>query len=92
MQAAVPVTLAEIPGTVDSERLVLMMENGSDGTTLLLCQQSWAEGIGWFTQSRVEIAPAQLPLLRQSLGGKSAAPVRSAPLAASRPSHLRIVG
>lgn len=88
------VMLAEIPGTAEDERLAVYLETGHGaGSSLSLCQQSWAEGIGWFTQSRVEIDPAQLPLLRQALGAKAALPSKPQRLAEPKTAHrLRVVG
>ena len=38
-----------------------------------LHEQSWTDGIGWFTQSRVRVDSTQLPFIRQALGDGSPA-------------------
>lgn len=62
------VVLASIPAS-DEERLLLVMVTAPEGQSHLeLQQQSFSPGIGWYTQSRVEIAPHQVAALRNSLG------------------------
>ena len=92
MSHAEPVLLAEIPGTDDDSRLAVFLTNRDGDSVMSLCQQSWAEGIGWFSQSSVEIDPTQLGMLRQALGHGSAkaTPFRSA--VSPRPHSLRVVG
>ena len=59
---------------------------------MTLCQQSWADGIGWFSQSSVEIDPSQLPMLRQALGLGQAKPATFRQAVSTRTHSLRVVG
>ena len=77
-------TLSELPGVGANER-VLMVHVYVDRlaeSRVELRQQTWAAGIGWFTQSTVCLTPSQVAALRSSL--------RSAPQTrASKPSLAR---
>lgn len=69
--AAFETTLATIPASNPKERLELVL-CGHGG--LELRQQSWGEGVGWFTQSTTQIEASQLNALRAALGqGKATA-------------------
>lgn len=70
--------LTTIPGKDDDQRVlaVLVHETGQ-ASRIELRQQSWGEGLGWFTQSTVQLAPHQVAHLRAALG-------TSSPPAASR--------
>ena len=93
MTHAEPVLLAEIPGTDDDSRLAVFLTNRDGDSVMSLCQQSWAEGIGWFSQSSVEIDPSQLTMLRQALGQGNAKPAPYRRQAVSARTHsLRVVG
>lgn len=61
------IVLATIPAS-DHERLLLVLASSEADQHLELHQQSFSPGIGWFTQSRVQIAPHQVAALRNSLG------------------------
>ena len=63
-----PIILATIPSDQDDQRLQVIMDQEASGTKLRVEQQSFGNGIGWYTQSSVEIAPDQLPVLRQAFG------------------------
>ena len=73
--------LSTIAGASDEERLLVVLIHsvavpihslavlGSAGASRLeLRQQSWGDGVGWFTQSRVELRPDQVADLRSALG------------------------
>ena len=95
MIANSPVVIATIDGSTSSERLQIVMLSGEHGTRLELRQQSWAESLGWYTQSSVLVDPEQVAELRNALGmgGKSARlrrPDRRENSPSGRP--LRIVG
>lgn len=63
------ILLSVVPGATDNDRLLLVLrQQFGDGTQLELRQQSWADGIGWFTQSSVSIHPEQLDSVRAALG------------------------
>ncbi len=74
--------LAELPGNSDVERVLLVhkVHGPHRQTELELRQQSWAPGIGWFTQSSVHLTPQQMGALRMTMGqastGKPASSVR----------------
>jgi hypothetical protein len=88
-----PVLIAALPGKSDNDRLALFLNPGSASGTLALCQQSWADGIGWFTQSKVDVDASQVGSLRQALGQGGTS--RLLGQVSSRPtSHptLRVVG
>lgn len=58
------------PGMDDAQRLVIAVEQESDGESrLVLRQESYSEAVGWFVQSRVAIEPNQVAGLKMSLGG-----------------------
>lgn len=88
--------LATLPSSSDRERLVVVLSHAPDGSTQLeLRQQSWGDGLGWFTQSSVQLEPEQVAGLRQSLGmstsklGGEFTKVRVKPFAASTPAKAR---
>jgi hypothetical protein len=60
--------LSEIPAQSDTERLLVVLIQGPEGSRLELRQQSFGEGVGWFTQSTVQMEPAQVAMLKNSLG------------------------
>lgn len=73
--------LTILPGSDDSQRIVVAHCHGADGVSKIsLRQQSWADGIGWYDQKSLDLDPEQLGLLRQALGwgGGSAKRTRSA--------------
>ncbi len=62
------------------------MTQGADGSYVEIRQQSWGEGLGWFTQNSVQLEPHQVAGMRQALGlGGAFAQVRVSPFAASGP-------
>lgn len=64
-----PVILATIDGSSDSERLILsLVPCESDGQCIELQRQTWSESLGWFTQSRVRVAREEINGLRSALG------------------------
>jgi len=69
--------LSTIVGATDDERLlVVLVHSSAYGSRLELKQQSWGDGVGWFTQSRVEIQPDQVADLRSALGAGGCTPTR----------------
>ena len=67
------VILAEIPGSNAEERLLIVHRNFAGESRIELRQQTWGEGIGWFTQNTMRLEPQQVAQLRATLGGASAA-------------------
>jgi hypothetical protein len=60
------IVLATIPGRSDNERLLVLFSVAD--AALTLCSQTWADGVGWFTQGSVRIDSEQLGQLRAALG------------------------
>jgi hypothetical protein len=86
------VLLAEIAGSNENERLAVVHRHDAAGSRIELRQQTWGEGIGWFTQTTLPLAPQQLADLRAALGGTSVAKPREfARSTRQTPSHLRLV-
>ena len=63
------VTLAEIPGSTNGERMVVVHSHFAGQSRIELRQQTWGEGIGWFTQNTMRLEPQQVAQLRTTLGG-----------------------
>jgi len=63
--------LSTLPAS-ETERLVVVLVQAVDHTSRMeLRQQSFSNGIGWFTQSTVHLAPGQVAALRNALGTSS---------------------
>jgi hypothetical protein len=61
-----------IEGEVPEERLLLVLVQQSGGrSSIELRQQSWSEGVQWYTQSSICLDPQQVAGLRSALGGAS---------------------
>ncbi|MEE3372562.1 MAG: hypothetical protein VX346_24710 [Planctomycetota bacterium] len=61
--------IGTLPGQTEDDRVVIVLSQQVMGpNTLELRQQSWGEGVGWFTQSSVEMSPRQVADLRNFLG------------------------
>lgn len=60
--------LSAIPAQSDKERLVVVLVRKGEVSHLELRQQSFGEGVGWFTQSTVQLEPGQVAQLKNSLG------------------------
>jgi hypothetical protein len=68
----VETTLTTLPGSVENERLlVVLVQSAGAGSRMELRQQSFGEGIGWFTQSSVTLEPGQVAGLKNALGAPS---------------------
>ena len=65
------VMLAEIPGSTAGERMVVVHAHFAGQSRIELRQQTWGEGIGWFTQNTMRLEPQQVAQLRSALGGAS---------------------
>ena len=63
--------LSVIPGADDQQRLVLVLCQAAGSSRLELRQQSWGEGVGWFTQTSLPIDHDQVPQIRGALGGSA---------------------
>ena len=62
------VVLSTIAGAADTERLQVVLCNQAGESRLELRQQSFGDGIGWFTQSTIALEPSQVAELRTALG------------------------
>lgn len=76
--------LATLPGSHEGERLLVVLLATDCANRLELRQQSFGEGIGWFTQSSVQLEPSQVALLRSVLGTGNQSPRPSLPTSFSR--------
>ena len=83
--------LATLPGETPREQvLVVLMTASGEPSRVCLRQQSWGEGIGWYTQNTIDLGTQQVAGLRSALGKSGA---RSAPPSfqpAILPNGLRI--
>lgn len=79
--------LGNLSGAHEHERLQVILQSTDEGSRVCLRQQTWGEGIGWFTQRTLDLTPDQVAQLKTVLGvsGQSARPPK-APTA----SHLRV--
>ena len=64
-------TLSTLAGSTETERVMLVLVARPEGSVVELRQQSWGEGVGWFTQSHVRLEPRQVAELKQTLGQTS---------------------
>ena len=73
--------LASLPGSHECDRALVVLCAEAGKSHVELRQQSWGEGVGWFTQSKVTLEPNQIAGLRSVLGktGSSARPASAAP-------------
>src|SRR2546430_1711592 len=70
--------LTTIPASEAERLLVVLVQSAEQGSQIELRQQSFSAGIGWFTQSSVQLQPGQVAALRNALGtslGRRAAQV-----------------
>ena len=67
--------LTTIPAAIETERLlVVLVRTAEHGSRMELRQQSFSKGLGWFTQSTVQLEPGQVAALRNSLGSSAGRP------------------
>lgn len=79
MHAVSETILGVLPAASEKERVLLVLTQAADSVGAMssrmeLRQQSFGEGIGWFTQSTVQLEPGQVADLRNTLGMATAAP------------------
>ena len=68
-----------LPASDPDSRLVIAVEQPSEGgSQLVLRQETRADRVGWFVQSRVAITPEQVTGLREMLAVRLPAEPRSA--------------
>jgi len=72
--------LATLPGSQSGDRLlVVLVQTKAGKSQLVLRQQSWAEGIGWYDQKSLSLDPHQLRQLKAVLGCRSSSPQKDEP-------------
>jgi hypothetical protein len=63
-----------LPAASDTERLlVVLVQIPGEGSRMELRQQSYANNLGWFTQSSIALEPSQVAALKNTLGTPSTA-------------------
>jgi len=62
------IILSTIDGSSDQDRLLLVLCSKPEGSHVELRQQSFGDGIGWFTQSTIRLEANQVAELRSALG------------------------
>jgi hypothetical protein len=84
--------LAVIPGDNDDHRLILVHCHDAAGSRMELRQQTWGDGLGWFTQNSMPLLPEQVGQLRAALGAAPNGNKVKLPSAnrQAKPSHLRL--
>jgi len=65
--------LSTIPASEVERLLVVLVQSPENGSRMELRQQSFSKGIGWFTQSTVQLDPGQVAALRSALGNSRGA-------------------
>src|SRR5437868_564412 len=60
--------LTTIPSSETERLLVVLVQPREAGSRMELRQQSFSVGIGWFTQSSIQLEPNQVAALRNALG------------------------
>src|SRR5438477_8042693 len=68
MTVASETVLSSIPASEFERLLVVLVQSPEQGSRMELRQQSFSKGIGWFTQSTVQLEPSQVAALRNALG------------------------
>ena len=65
--------LSTLPGDREDQRVAVVLRQEAGQSVVRLCQQTFSEAVGWFTQSSVDLAPDQVAGLKNSLGSTEAA-------------------
>jgi len=65
---AIETVLTAIPASEVERLLVVLVQTPDHASRMELRQQSFSTGIGWFTQSTVQLEPSQVAALRNALG------------------------
>jgi hypothetical protein len=72
--------LATLPGSNTRERIIVVLVHTKTGESeVILRQQNWAEGIGWYDQKSLGLVPHQLRQLKAVLGCRSFSPQEDNP-------------
>ena len=71
--------LAAIPGGSENERvLIVLRQQGPFQRQVEMRQQSWSDGIGWFTQNTIHLECDQVDELRYALATAAASTKKQA--------------
>lgn len=62
--------LSVIPGETPETRMVFATRTGDHDRPIVLRQESFSEGVGWFVQSQIEMTRFEMSQLRTMLGGR----------------------
>ena len=81
--------LANLAGSHERDRALVVLCGQGGETHIELRQQSWGEGVGWYTQSTVALEPAQIAGLRSALGAGSTSRPASTPASQFVPRVVR---
>lgn len=65
--------IAIVPDGTQSQRLVFIAKSGEHDLPIVLRQESYSEGVGWFAQSQIEMSRQQMIMLRSAMGGTGGA-------------------
>src|SRR5437764_674466 len=68
MQLPSETVLTAISASEFDRLVVMLVQAPGNGSRIELRQQSFSAGIGWFTQSTVQLEPGQVAALRNALG------------------------
>jgi len=68
MSRPIETVLTAIPASDTERLLVVLVQSPEVSSRMELRQQSFSTGIGWFTQSTVQLEPGQVAALRNALG------------------------
>ena len=82
--------LANLAGSHEHDRAIVVLCRQAGESRVELRQQSWGEGVGWYTQSTVALEPSQITGLRSALGAGSTARLTSPAGPSFSPRLLRI--
>src|SRR5262245_44382412 len=64
------IVLGTVSGRMPLERVELAVQQDARGLTFELCEQHYADGIGWFDQRSIELDSRQLREIQTLLGQK----------------------
>jgi len=71
--AKTEIVLSTLPGTCERERVcVVLVQSPTAGSYMEFRQQSFGDGVGWFTQNSVSLEPHQVAEMRSVLGTSGA--------------------
>ena len=66
--------LATLPGQNPDEQVVVVLVHDAEGSRFSLRQQTWSEGLGWYTQQSMNLEPQQVAQFKAVLGNSGMTP------------------